>query len=185
MTGARCRAADRYGAAMSSERAPQTTAEFCLSAGEVLTVWHLDVAGTGATVHDPEYMQAAFLVAAAVRSVADDRGLEGEHVTAVRLDELQTVIAQRPVSALESLPGSDLRDLPNPDFAATGDRLLSLYGTGAFDQVQQRAAAVVQHHQDDEGDPTATVADRSPTLSKLLQRRQMERIADAMGWDED
>jgi hypothetical protein len=169
----------------SPMRAPQTTAEFCLSAGEVLTVWHLDASGSGAAIHDPQCLEAAYLVAAAVRSTAADRGLEGADVVAVRLDQLLVAIEQRPVSALESLPSSELQDLPVAAFTSIGDRLLGAYGTEAFDQVQQRAAAVVRHHQDDGGDPAATIADRSPVVSVLLRQQQMERIADAMGWDED
>jgi len=175
----------RYGAAMSSERAPRTTAEFCLSAGEVMIVWHLDAAGSGTTIHDSQWMEAAYLVAAAVRAVAADQGLEGADIIQVRLDQLLAVIQQRPVSALECLPGCELRDLPAIAFAVIGDRLLLLYGTEAFDQAQQRAAGVVRHHQDDGSEPAATIADRSRTVSKLLRQRQMERIADALGSGED
>ena len=163
----------RYGARMDQVRAPQTTAEYSLSAGEMLTRWHLDATDDEDAIQDSGWQQAAYLVAAAVHAVAVDTGLHGGQITEASLDQVLAVARQRPASAIEAFPH-------NP-FAAIGEQLLGAFGTEAFDQAQRRAVDVLRRHLDDAGDATATLGGRSAALTRMFRRTDARCIAQALG----
>ncbi len=167
---------------MDSMRAPRSTAGFCLPVGDALTAWHLTTCGSPAGLDDYQCEQAAYLVAAALRSAAAQRGLESWFIGKVRLDQVVAVIERKPLSALEALPGTGLQDFIVGESKVLGETLMGDFGSDDFTRVQQLAATIVRHHLDDADDPAATLADRSGPVGAHLRQQGQADVADDMGW---
>jgi hypothetical protein len=157
-------------------RAPQSTEDYGLSAGETLTRWHLLTTGSESRIREPGWQRAAYLVAAALYAVAVDTGLRGSQITGAALDQALAVTSQRPASAVDGFPGGA--------FTAMGEQLLADFGTPAFDQVQQRAGEVLRHHLDDAADPAATLGSRAAVLAQAFREQDFQRLADVLGTED-
>lgn len=157
-------------------RAPQSTEDYALSAGETLTRWHLLVTGSQDRIQESGWQRAAYLVAAALYAVAVDTGLRGSQITGAGLDLARTVASQRPASAVDAFPGGA--------FAAMGEQLLRDFDTPAFEQVQQRSDEVLRHHLDDADDPAATLGSRAAVLARAFRGQDLQRLADVLGTED-
>lgn len=164
---------------------PRSTAGYCLPVGDALTAWHLTATGSPTAADDFECDQAAYLIAAALRAAAAERGLQAWFIGKVRLDRVLHVIARRPLSALEALPGTGLQDWVVGASRCLGDTLASDFGTESFTRVQELAATVVRHHLDDAHDPAATLADRSRPLGAVLRKQGHADVAHDLHWNEN
>jgi hypothetical protein len=161
---------------MDQVRAPRSTEDFALSAGETLTRWHLHTTGSQDRIQEPDWQRAAYMVAAALYAVAVDTGLQGGQITGAGLDLVLAVIEQRPASAIDAFPGGA--------FASMGEQLLATFDTPAFEQVQHRAGDILQHHLDDVGDRAATLGSRSAVLARALREQGFQRLAEALGTED-